>query len=93
VNSSALCAAALRIPRSAVVDAASADNGPGWIVLVLGSAQAVLGLEPVRDHPTRLEVGVVGPYPVGSEAAYEVRAFFSDHHGALQRQPGQARGA
>ncbi len=82
-----LLAGALRIPRSAIVDAAWADNGPGWIVLLLGSAQAVLDLEPVRDHPTRLEVGVVGPYPAGSEAAYEVRAFFSDHHGALREDP------
>lgn len=82
-----LLAEALRIPRSAIVAAAWADNGPGWIVLLLGSAQAVLDLEPVRDHPTRLEVGVVGPYPAGSEAAYEVRAFFSDHHGALREDP------
>ena len=82
-----LLAAALRIPRSAIVDAAWADNGPGWIVLLLGSAQAVLDLEPVRDHSMRLEVGVVGPYPAGSEAAYEVRAFFSDHHGALREDP------
>ena len=82
-----LLAGALRIPRSAIVDAAWADNGPGWIVLLLGSAQAVLDLEPDRDHPTRLKVGVVGPYPAGSEAAYEVRAFFSDHHGALREDP------
>ena len=82
-----LLAEALRIPRSAIVDAAWADNGPGWVALLLGSAQAVLDLEPVRDHPTRLEVGVVGPYPAGGEAAYEVRAFFSDDHGALREDP------
>ena len=82
-----LLAEALRIPRSAIVDAAWADNGPGWVALLLGSAQAVLDLEPVRDHPTRLEVGVVGPYPAGGEAAYEVRAFFSDNQDALREDP------
>jgi PhzF family phenazine biosynthesis protein len=80
-------ATALRLPRSAIVEAAWADNGPGWIVLLLETAQAVLDVEPVRASPTRLDVGIVGPYPAGSPAAFELRAFFTDHHGTVQEDP------
>ena len=77
----------LRIGRSQIVDANWADNGPGWIVVVLASAEAVLGIEPARDCSTRVDVGVVGPYPAGSQAAFEVRAFFTDHQGAVREDP------
>jgi PhzF family phenazine biosynthesis protein len=80
-------AGVLRIPRSAIVDAAWADNGPGWVAILLESAQAVLDLEPVRHHPERIEVGVVGPYPHGADPVYEVRTFFSDHRGSLLEDP------
>ena len=36
----------LRIPRAAIVDAQWADNGPGWMAVLLESAEAVLALEP-----------------------------------------------
>jgi predicted PhzF superfamily epimerase YddE/YHI9 len=63
----------LGIGRSDVVDAQWADNGPGWVALLLPSADAVLALRPgTVDY----DVGVVGPYPPGSERAFEVRAFF-----------------
>lgn len=78
---------ALRLPRSAIVEMAWADNGPGWIVVLLETAQAVLDIEPVRAWPTPLDVGVVGPYPAGSPAAFELRAFFTDHHGTVQEDP------
>jgi PhzF family phenazine biosynthesis protein len=63
----------LRIPRAAIVDAQWADNGPGWIAVLLSSAAEVLALEPGFVD---LDLGVVGPYPEGSAAAFEVRAFF-----------------
>jgi PhzF family phenazine biosynthesis protein len=66
----------LKIDRSDIVDAHWADNGPGWVAVLLGSAEQVLALRPdVSDT----ELGVVGPYPPGSECAFEVRAFFSAH--------------
>jgi PhzF family phenazine biosynthesis protein len=65
-------AAALGIDRAAVVDAAWADNGPGWVAVLLPDAAAVLALRPGR---LELPVGVVGPYPRGSPQAFEVRAF------------------
>ena len=66
-------ASVLGIGRSDVVDAQWVDNGPGWVALLLPSADAVLALRPgVVDY----DLGVVGPYPPGSEQAFEVRAFF-----------------
>ena len=77
----------LRIDRSQIVDSQWADNGPGWVVVLLASAAQVLALEPVRDHPRRIDVGVVAPYPTGNPIAFELRAFFTDHHGAVREDP------
>jgi PhzF family phenazine biosynthesis protein len=66
-------ASVLRIDGSAIVDASWADNGPGWLAVLLESADAVLAVHP---GVTDLDLGVVGPYPAGSAAAFEVRAFF-----------------
>lgn len=63
----------LKLPRSGIVDAQWADNGPGWVAVLLGSADAVLAPRPAVSG---LDVGVVGPYPPGAECAFEVRAFF-----------------
>lgn len=66
---------ALRLGAGAVVDAAWVDNGPGWVGVLLEDAAAVLAVEPDWSVFGDLDVGVVGPYPPGSEAAVEVRAF------------------
>jgi PhzF family phenazine biosynthesis protein len=66
-------AAALGVERSEIVDAAWADNGPGWVALMLESAEAVLALRP---RFIDLDVGVVGPSPEDADEAFEVRAFF-----------------
>ncbi len=76
-------AAALGIARADVVDAQWVDNGPGWVALLLDSAEAVLALRPGFAD---LDLGVVGPYPDGSSAAIEVRAFFPKD-GALVEDP------
>ena len=77
----------LRISASAIVDVEWADNGPGWIAILLDSAEAVLALEPVRSHPAPLNLGIVGPYPPGSEAAFELRALSTDQSGTLREDP------
>jgi PhzF family phenazine biosynthesis protein len=69
----------LGVDRSKIVDAQWADNGPGWVALLLDSADSVLALRP--DFVQGMEVGVAGPYPAGSECAIEVRAFFSQDDG------------
>jgi PhzF family phenazine biosynthesis protein len=66
-------ASVLGIGRQAIVDAEWADNGPGWVAVLLEDADAVLALRPGFVD---LDVGVVGPYPAGSPYAFEVRAFF-----------------
>jgi PhzF family phenazine biosynthesis protein len=62
----------LGIGRGEIVDAQWADNGPGWVAVLLASADAVLALRP---GTVDLDVGVAGPYPAGSPCALEVRAF------------------
>src|SRR5881628_417093 len=61
------------IDRSAIVDAAWADNGPGWVAVLLESAVPVLELEP---GAVDLDLGIVGPHAAGSAEAWELRAFF-----------------
>jgi PhzF family phenazine biosynthesis protein len=68
--------ALLGIDSSQVVDAQWADNGPGWVALLLTDAGAVLALQPKLDQAGRFNaVGVIGPHPPGSEVDFEVRAF------------------
>src|SRR6266566_2034160 len=66
-------ASVLGIDRAEILEAEWADNGPGWVAVLLASADAVLALRPGFVD---LDLGVVGPYPQGSPQAFEVRAFF-----------------
>ena len=66
---------ALGIDASQVVDLEWIDNGPGWVGVLMESADEVLALEPDWSAAEGLEIGVVGPYPEGSECAVEIRAF------------------
>ncbi|SEP16530.1 PhzF family phenazine biosynthesis protein [Amycolatopsis saalfeldensis] len=67
---------ALHLKDEDVLGAQWADNGPGWLAVLLKDADTVLGIEPdpaaFGEHD---KIGVVGPHPSGGEAAYEVRAF------------------
>ncbi len=79
-------ASVLGISVDDVVDSQWVDNGPGWLALMLPSAEAVLALQPAargRD----VSIGVVGMYPPGSECAYEVRAIFSNDRGDIVEDP------
>jgi len=73
----------LRIDRGAMVGTQWADNGPGWVGVLLESPRAVLALRPRFDE---LDVGVVAPYPPGSPEAFEVRAF-THKDGAVNEDP------
>jgi PhzF family phenazine biosynthesis protein len=74
----------LGIGRGDIVDAEWADNGPGWVAVLLGSADAVLALRP---GVTDLDLGVAGPYPPGSPQAFEVRAFSPKLGGGTDEDP------
>jgi predicted PhzF superfamily epimerase YddE/YHI9 len=69
-----LVARLLGITRADIVDAQWADNGPGWVAIMLQDAKAVLALTPgfIED----MDIGVVGRHPEGGEAEWELRAFF-----------------
>ena len=67
----------LRIKADAIKASQWADNGPGWVAVMLGSRAEILALKP--DYPALLGVhlGVVGPWTAadGKGADFEVRAF------------------
>jgi PhzF family phenazine biosynthesis protein len=68
--------AALGLEPGRILDAQWADNGPGWMALLLADAASVLSI----DRPSaRLRaddsIGVIGAYPPGAPADFEVRAF------------------
>jgi PhzF family phenazine biosynthesis protein len=71
----------LRTRRDEIVDAQWVDNGPGWVAVLLASAADVLAVEPGLVD---LDIGVVGPYPKGAEAAFEIRAFFPLHGSTVE---------
>lgn len=77
----------LLIGRDDIVDITWADNGPGWIAVMLESAEAVLALDPHRSYHERFEVGVIGPYSVGGAVDYEIRTFFTDHNLSIVEDP------
>jgi PhzF family phenazine biosynthesis protein len=73
----------LGLARDGIVDAQWVDNGPGWVAVLLESAEAVLAVTPSFAD---LDLGVVGPHPPGAPEAIEVRAFFPKD-GAMVEDP------
>ena len=80
-------ATVLQIKRDAIADAQWVDNGPGWVAVLLDSADAVLAVIPASAVDGKWDIGVVGAYPPGAECALEVRAFFTDERGRLIEDP------
>ncbi|MEM9209239.1 MAG: PhzF family phenazine biosynthesis protein [Pseudomonadota bacterium] len=77
----------LNISRGDIADVEWIDNGPGWLGVRLASAADVLAVQPKAQYPRRIEIGLVGPWPAGSGRDFEVRALFSDQHGAVREDP------
>jgi PhzF family phenazine biosynthesis protein len=65
-------AAALDLDPAEVLAVEWVDNGPGWIAVMLESAERVLELQP---RGLDFDLGVVGFHPPEAEAAIELRAF------------------
>jgi len=65
-------AAALDLDPAEILAIEWADNGPGWIVALLESAERVLELRP---GALDFDLGAAGFHPPGSPAAIEVRAW------------------
>ncbi len=79
--------AVLGIERADIVDAAWADNGPGWVAVRLADADAVLAVEPRLMARADYQIGVVGLHPAGRDAAIEVRALFRMEGGPAAEDP------
>jgi PhzF family phenazine biosynthesis protein len=78
----------LGITRDQVVDSEWLDNGPGWVGILLDSAESVLKIRPnASAHPGRWDIGVIGPHSTGSEFAFELRAFFTEGSEPLREDP------
>jgi PhzF family phenazine biosynthesis protein len=67
--------AAFGIRREQVLTHQWVDNGPGWAVIRLATAQEVLDLEPDLSQIPTAMIGAIGSYPDGSEHAFEMRTF------------------
>jgi PhzF family phenazine biosynthesis protein len=67
--------AAFGIARDQVVAHQWVDNGPGWAVLHLSTAEEVLALEPDLSLIPTAMVGAIGAYPDGSPHRFELRTF------------------
>lgn len=70
-----------------VVEAVHVSNGPQWQLLRLRSAEDVLAAQPVSEAPAGTDIGLAGPYTNGSEADWELRAFFGNQHGKFIEDP------
>ena len=68
----AKAAAALGLDPAEMLAVEWVDNGPGWIAVLLESAERVLQLQP---GDLDFDLGVVGFHLPGAEAAIELRAF------------------
>lgn len=77
----------LNVDRSDIVHAEWVDNGPGWVGVLMKSAEAVLAVEPRKQVPSHTEVGLVGMYPANHPLAYEVRGIFSDQFNNVIEDP------
>lgn len=86
-NKIAEVCAFLALERSDIVDIQWIDNGPGWIGVILDSAEAVLNIKPAASHPGRIDVGIVGRHSGDSPTDFELRALFSDQHGNVREDP------
>jgi len=75
------------VDEAQILAAVHAANGPGWRLLHLSSAEAVLAAEPVSRAPLDTNVGLLGAIAPGGAAQFEVRAFFADPAGKLVEDP------
>lgn len=77
----------LRIDPAQVVASSWIDNGPGWMGILLDSAEAALAVELPGGRLPGFDVGLVGFHPAGSECAIEVRGLFADANGQVREDP------
>ena len=78
----------LGVDPARVVDAEWLDNGPGWVGVLLDSAQTVLDLSPdVSGHTGAWKIGVIGAQDADADTDFELRAFFGQESGSMREDP------
>ncbi|HRD97576.1 MAG TPA: PhzF family phenazine biosynthesis protein [Rubrivivax sp.] len=68
-------AAGLGVARAEILQHHWVDNGPGWCAVMLPSAASVRAVRPDFGRLLDIKLGLVGAFPPGHPAAFEVRAF------------------
>lgn len=68
-------AAGLGVTRAEILQHQWVDNGPGWCAVMLPSAEHVRAVRPDYSSLGDVKLGLVGAFPPGHPAAFEVRAF------------------
>jgi PhzF family phenazine biosynthesis protein len=71
-------AAALGLAEADIIDHQWVDNGPGWLAVLLASADQVLAVDPVTALIGEKKIGVVGPADDDGPTQFQVRAFFGE---------------
>ena len=69
----------LRIDSARIEASQWVDNGPGWVAVMLATRAEILAIEPNPTAWPGQSLGVIAPWDRavdGSEAQFEVRAFF-----------------
>ena len=77
----------LELSADDVVASSWIDNGPGWMGLLLESAEAVLDVALPTAMVPGFDVGLIGPHSDGAECAIEVRGLFADGAGQIREDP------
>jgi PhzF family phenazine biosynthesis protein len=80
----AFAASVAGVPAEAIAEAVHIANGPNWQLLRLHSADDVLAAEPAAKAPIGTDVGLAAP---GTDADWEVRAFFANGLGQVKEDP------
>ena len=75
----------LNITRDDIIAHEWVDNGPGWMGVLLKSADAVRAVKPVGSWHQHIDIGIIGPGD--GDADWEIRAIFSTHTGTLIEDP------
>lgn len=71
--------AGLGVRREQIIGSQWADNGPGWVAVMLSSREEVLAIRPDYAALKGLNVGIVAPWTgPDAEADFEVRALTGD---------------
>lgn len=80
----------LQLNDAQIVDAAWADNGPGWVAVLVDSVETLHRITPdssVIGTNAQKHIGVVAPSAQDQDTDFELRAFFPEESGSFREDP------